>query len=336
MTVYVLCVCVCLWISGYFCTQDTLPTLPECSTPTPVARVSQYACQRRTTTENNNKIFTVRNSYLTLLWTQLHVHPREAVNLTLQCKKVPVICSALIGWLARFTHQRFPENILTLQMSSVLQHPEVQQLTCPQSLARGLAWTRPKAPSATPGWAADVTLLTNSDGSVPLPSGGQHRMGGRNVPVWGSGSLSDVLRCWWAWKKREIMLHLLPVSLQVWKTRTQEPTYDQCINQNKLPRSTCAIIVKRLVGLHVWWSLIKGVILCLCGLMWSWMLHKSIVCIVFLRPGLQWNNQVPQGFSKILYTRDISLYMKLVVCFWATAHVATYPPSQFLQEYQPQ
>uniref|UniRef100_A0A3Q1I5L4 DNA nucleotidylexotransferase n=1 Tax=Anabas testudineus TaxID=64144 RepID=A0A3Q1I5L4_ANATE len=37
---------------------DTLPTLPGCSTPTPVARVSQYACQRRTTTENNNKILT--------------------------------------------------------------------------------------------------------------------------------------------------------------------------------------------------------------------------------------------------------------------------------------
>ncbi|XP_039995503.1 DNA nucleotidylexotransferase isoform X2 [Xiphias gladius] len=38
--------------------QDTLPTLPEGSTPTPVATVSQYACQRRTTTENNNKILT--------------------------------------------------------------------------------------------------------------------------------------------------------------------------------------------------------------------------------------------------------------------------------------
>uniref|UniRef100_A0A3Q3J632 BRCT domain-containing protein n=1 Tax=Monopterus albus TaxID=43700 RepID=A0A3Q3J632_MONAL len=39
--------------------QDTLPT--EGSTPTPVATVSQYACQRRTTTENKNQIFTVRN-----------------------------------------------------------------------------------------------------------------------------------------------------------------------------------------------------------------------------------------------------------------------------------
>ncbi|KAM7385141.1 hypothetical protein PAMP_001237 [Pampus punctatissimus] len=38
--------------------QDTLPTLPEGSTPTPVAAVSPYACQRRTTIENNNKIFT--------------------------------------------------------------------------------------------------------------------------------------------------------------------------------------------------------------------------------------------------------------------------------------
>ncbi|KAM3834021.1 DNA nucleotidylexotransferase-like [Diretmus argenteus] len=37
--------------------QDTSSTL-EVSTPTPVATVSQYACQRRTTTENNNKIFT--------------------------------------------------------------------------------------------------------------------------------------------------------------------------------------------------------------------------------------------------------------------------------------
>ncbi|XP_053188991.1 DNA nucleotidylexotransferase [Scomber japonicus] len=38
--------------------QDTLPTLPEGSPPTAVATVSQYACQRRTTIENNNKIFT--------------------------------------------------------------------------------------------------------------------------------------------------------------------------------------------------------------------------------------------------------------------------------------
>uniref|UniRef100_A0A667ZV62 DNA-directed DNA/RNA polymerase mu n=1 Tax=Myripristis murdjan TaxID=586833 RepID=A0A667ZV62_9TELE len=40
------------------CIQDTLPRLPEGSTPTPVATVSQYACKRRTTTQNNNKIFT--------------------------------------------------------------------------------------------------------------------------------------------------------------------------------------------------------------------------------------------------------------------------------------
>ncbi|XP_070772340.1 DNA nucleotidylexotransferase [Enoplosus armatus] len=38
--------------------QDTLPTSPKGSTPTPAATVSQYACQRRTTTENNNKVFT--------------------------------------------------------------------------------------------------------------------------------------------------------------------------------------------------------------------------------------------------------------------------------------
>ncbi|XP_059215906.1 DNA nucleotidylexotransferase [Centropristis striata] len=38
--------------------QDTLPTWAERSTPTPGTSVSQYACQRRTTTENNNKIFT--------------------------------------------------------------------------------------------------------------------------------------------------------------------------------------------------------------------------------------------------------------------------------------
>ncbi|XP_035461974.1 DNA nucleotidylexotransferase isoform X5 [Scophthalmus maximus] len=38
--------------------QDTVPTFPEGATPTPVATVSQYACQRRTSTENYNKIFT--------------------------------------------------------------------------------------------------------------------------------------------------------------------------------------------------------------------------------------------------------------------------------------
>uniref|UniRef100_A0A3B4ZJL6 DNA-directed DNA/RNA polymerase mu n=2 Tax=Stegastes partitus TaxID=144197 RepID=A0A3B4ZJL6_9TELE len=38
--------------------QDTSPTLPEAPAPTPASTVSQYACQRRTTTENYNKIFT--------------------------------------------------------------------------------------------------------------------------------------------------------------------------------------------------------------------------------------------------------------------------------------
>nr|XP_019946021.1 PREDICTED: DNA nucleotidylexotransferase isoform X1 [Paralichthys olivaceus] len=38
--------------------QDTVPVLPECSIPTPEVKVSQYACQRRTNTENYNTIFT--------------------------------------------------------------------------------------------------------------------------------------------------------------------------------------------------------------------------------------------------------------------------------------
>ncbi|XP_028983427.1 DNA nucleotidylexotransferase [Betta splendens] len=40
--------------------QDTLPTPPGCSTPppAPASSISQYACQRRTTTENRNRIFT--------------------------------------------------------------------------------------------------------------------------------------------------------------------------------------------------------------------------------------------------------------------------------------
>uniref|UniRef100_A0A3B4FC33 DNA nucleotidylexotransferase n=1 Tax=Pundamilia nyererei TaxID=303518 RepID=A0A3B4FC33_9CICH len=42
----------------FFCTQDTLAASPEATTPTPMSTVSQYACQRRTTTKNNNKIFT--------------------------------------------------------------------------------------------------------------------------------------------------------------------------------------------------------------------------------------------------------------------------------------
>lgn len=66
-----LCVCVCVLshVPGYFCAQETVPTPPEGSAPTAQAVVSQYACQRRTTTENNNKIFTVRHSYLTSFWT---------------------------------------------------------------------------------------------------------------------------------------------------------------------------------------------------------------------------------------------------------------------------
>ncbi|XP_041722248.2 DNA nucleotidylexotransferase-like [Coregonus clupeaformis] len=40
------------------CIQDTSSTVTDCSPPTAVANVSQYACQRRTTTENHNKIFT--------------------------------------------------------------------------------------------------------------------------------------------------------------------------------------------------------------------------------------------------------------------------------------
>ncbi|KAM3606837.1 uncharacterized protein V6R79_024164 [Siganus canaliculatus] len=38
--------------------QDTQPAFPQGSTPVAEATVSQYACQRRTTIENNNKIFT--------------------------------------------------------------------------------------------------------------------------------------------------------------------------------------------------------------------------------------------------------------------------------------
>ncbi|XP_054654777.1 DNA nucleotidylexotransferase [Dunckerocampus dactyliophorus] len=38
--------------------QDTLPAVPEGSTLAPVAAISQYACQRRTSTDNKNKIFT--------------------------------------------------------------------------------------------------------------------------------------------------------------------------------------------------------------------------------------------------------------------------------------
>ncbi|KAL0964281.1 hypothetical protein UPYG_G00321690 [Umbra pygmaea] len=38
--------------------QATSPPLPQCPSPTPVAQVSQYACKRRTTTENHNKMFT--------------------------------------------------------------------------------------------------------------------------------------------------------------------------------------------------------------------------------------------------------------------------------------
>ncbi|XP_028324800.1 DNA nucleotidylexotransferase [Gouania willdenowi] len=38
--------------------QGSLPMLPDATTSTPVAKVSQYACQRRTTTANSNKIFT--------------------------------------------------------------------------------------------------------------------------------------------------------------------------------------------------------------------------------------------------------------------------------------
>uniref|UniRef100_A0A8C7DMK7 DNA nucleotidylexotransferase n=1 Tax=Oncorhynchus kisutch TaxID=8019 RepID=A0A8C7DMK7_ONCKI len=40
------------------CIPDTSSTVTECSPPTADANVSQYACLRRTTTENHNKIFT--------------------------------------------------------------------------------------------------------------------------------------------------------------------------------------------------------------------------------------------------------------------------------------
>uniref|UniRef100_A0A4W5RPI0 BRCT domain-containing protein n=1 Tax=Hucho hucho TaxID=62062 RepID=A0A4W5RPI0_9TELE len=44
------------------CIPDTSSTVTECSPSTAAANVSQYACQRRTTTENHNKIFTVRKN----------------------------------------------------------------------------------------------------------------------------------------------------------------------------------------------------------------------------------------------------------------------------------
>ncbi|KAF0027198.1 hypothetical protein F2P81_019939 [Scophthalmus maximus] len=52
----------CLFCDAFFFSEankDTVPTFPEGATPTPVATVSQYACQRRTSTENYNKIFTL-------------------------------------------------------------------------------------------------------------------------------------------------------------------------------------------------------------------------------------------------------------------------------------
>lgn len=171
-----------LWIHKcpYFCTQDTLPTVPEGSPPTPVATVSQYACQRRTTTENNNKIFTVRNlSNLTLDTTELlHVRPPQPVALTLQCKKPPnLFCS---NWTAGLLHSpalwhNSPQNTLTCKWAA---SAAVARWRCNSWHAHdpwhgGLARTRPEAQCATPRWAPDVTLLTSNDGSVPLPSGGQ-------------------------------------------------------------------------------------------------------------------------------------------------------------------
>lgn len=107
----------------------------------------------------------------------------------------------------------------------------------------GLARTRPEAPRATPRWATDVTLLTSNDGSVPLPSGGQCGREGWDGRLrkgrsgshteWGSGSSADWLRCWWAWKKREMMLHSNTGHVAagaVWET-SQKIGTRQCINQ---------------------------------------------------------------------------------------------------------
>lgn len=84
------CVCLCVFINGSLCTQDALPTLQEVSPAAAAAPVSQYACQRRTSAENNNKIFTVRKLFHLFL---------DTISL---CRK---ITSALIERLARFTHQ---------------------------------------------------------------------------------------------------------------------------------------------------------------------------------------------------------------------------------------
>lgn len=58
--------CFCLWlcISDHLCTQDIKPA--DGCKPRTVATVSQYACQRRTTTQNHNTIFTVRSRFLNL------------------------------------------------------------------------------------------------------------------------------------------------------------------------------------------------------------------------------------------------------------------------------
>ncbi|KAK5853577.1 hypothetical protein PBY51_014719 [Eleginops maclovinus] len=156
--------------------QEPLPT--EGSPSPPVATVSQYACQRRTTLENHNQKFTVRNVCNVTLDSGLSHVAHLKLSLCFHMQKNLLICSALIGWLACFTHQHSdttPRNTLTCKWaaSAALAFLELQQLTSPRSLAAGPAWTRPEAQCATPRWPTDVTLLTSNDGSVPWPSGWQ-------------------------------------------------------------------------------------------------------------------------------------------------------------------
>lgn len=163
----------CLWVSACFCTQDAPPAFPGGSTP----RVSQYACQRRTTTENNNKIFTVRKCFLTLLHTQLHflILARQRLY---NVKKPPnLFCS---NWMddslgSPALWHSSPQNTLTCKWAA---SAAAARLRCNSWHAHdpwhgGGVWqrTRPEAPCDTPRWAIDVTLLSSNRGSVPLPSG---------------------------------------------------------------------------------------------------------------------------------------------------------------------
>lgn len=263
-------VCDCVHDSPvlFFCTQETLPASPEATTPTPVSTVSQYACQRRTTTQNNNKIFTVGKCFsgLTLNHAFTCWATRGSSLLLCNVKSSPnLFCS---NWMAGLLHSRAlwhnsPPKYINLQMSSICSCGtfEVQQLTCLRTLARGLARTRPQAlryaemgsGRDTPHkrwWICPFAIWCGrvkegrTEGWVNWVAEEGFAQGPRQ-----NGKVVNWSKCWWVWKEEGIRCCINNSNVaEGAESISQKTETSQCQQTLRLPNFVSYCRVERVWG----------------------------------------------------------------------------------------